>query len=86
MLNDNLFPPLVPNESPCYVNIYLFIALLSDFLKKTKLQLNIARRRITTTWTRKMTRTFPKHGFEFLDENDDGGGGDVYMRSTNSAS
>lgn len=32
MLNDNLLPPLVPKESPCYVNIYLFIALLRDFL------------------------------------------------------
>lgn len=31
MLNDDLLPPCVPKERQCYVNIYLFIALLSDF-------------------------------------------------------
>lgn len=32
MLNDSLLPPHVSKGSPCYVNIYLFIALLSDLL------------------------------------------------------
>lgn len=32
MLNDDLLPPHVPKERQCYVNICLFIALLSDFL------------------------------------------------------
>lgn len=75
MLNDNLLPPHVPKECPCHVNIYLFIALLTDFLmpfqsRKQNLPLNTAHRQIVITRTRKRTREFSKHSFELLAEND----------------
>lgn len=75
MLNDNLLPPQVPGKKkkkktcPFHVNIYPFIALLTDFLvpkQKTK----PATRNYANKGGKKMTTVLSEHSLELAAEND----------------